>query len=54
MRERGVVRFNAEGPDGLKNHWGGGARTKLTEEHRAALVNIQAGDNAFSNHDQLV
>ena len=34
------MRFNAEGPDGLKNHWGGGARTKLTEEHRAALAKM--------------
>lgn len=34
-----VMRFNAEGPDGLKNHWGG-ARTKLTEEHRAALAEM--------------
>ena len=35
-----VMRFNAEGPDGLKNHWGGGAQVKLTQEHRVALADM--------------
>lgn len=35
-----VMRFNTEGPDGLKNHWGGGAQAKLIDEHRAALAEM--------------
>jgi transposase len=32
-----VLRFNADGPDGLKNRWSSGPAPKLTEEHRNAL-----------------
>ena len=35
-----VLRFNAEGPDGLKNHWAGGVPPKLTAEHRRALAEM--------------
>ena len=35
-----VMRFNADGPKGLKNHWAGGAALKLTAAHRAALAEM--------------
>jgi transposase len=33
-----VVRFNAEGPDGLRDRKAPGARPRLTDEHRKALA----------------
>lgn len=39
-----VVRFNADGPDGLKNHWSGGPEPKLDPAQLQALVRmIEAG-----------
>jgi transposase len=35
-----VLRFNAEGPDGLIDRKAPGAGAKLTDEHRAALARI--------------
>ncbi len=35
-----VMRFNAEGPDGVKNHHAGGAPPKLTTEHKQALAEM--------------
>ena len=35
-----VIRFNAEGPDGLINRKAAGPRRKLTDEQRQALVDI--------------
>ena len=32
-----VLRFNADGPEGLKNRWSPGPEPKLTAEHRKAL-----------------
>lgn len=39
-RERGVLRFNADGPEGLKNRWGAGPKPKLTAEYRQALAEM--------------
>ncbi len=33
-----VLRFNADGPDGLKNRWSSGPAPKLGAEHRKALA----------------
>ena len=33
-----VLRFNADGPEGLKNRWSSGPEPKLTMEHRKALA----------------
>ncbi len=33
-----VLRFNADGPEGLKNRWSSGPEPKLTAEHRRALA----------------
>lgn len=33
-----VLRFNADGPEGLKNRWSSGPDPKLTPEHRKALA----------------
>lgn len=35
-----VLRFNADGPDGLKTRWGTGPKPKLTAEHRQALAEM--------------
>lgn len=35
-----VLRFNADGPDGLKNRWSSGPTPKLTAEHRQALAEM--------------
>ena len=35
-----VLRFNAEGPEGLKNHWAGGAPSKLKPEHKRFLAEL--------------
>jgi transposase len=35
-----VVRFNADGPDGLLNRWSSGPKRKLTDEHRRALAQM--------------
>lgn len=35
-----VLRFNAGGPNGLKNHWAGGARPKLKAEHKRLLAEL--------------
>lgn len=35
-----VLRFNADGPEGLKNRWGAGPTPKLTAEHRRALAEM--------------
>lgn len=35
-----VLRFNAEGPEGLKNHWAGGAPAKLKPEHQRFLAEM--------------
>ena len=35
-----VLRFNADGPDGLKNRWSSGPKPKLTGEHRQALAEM--------------
>ncbi len=35
-----VVRFNAEGPDGLKNHWAGGSEAKLDQAQLEALARM--------------
>ena len=35
-----VLRFNADGPEGLKNRWSGGPARKLTAEHKAALAEM--------------
>ena len=35
-----VLRFNAEGPDGLIDHKAPGPRRKLTDDQRAALAEI--------------
>jgi transposase len=35
-----VLRFNASGPEGLKNRWGAGPTPKLTAEHRQALAEM--------------
>ena len=35
-----VLRFNADGPEGLKNRWGPGPTPKLTAEHRRALAEM--------------
>lgn len=35
-----VLRFNADGPEGLKNRWGAGPSPKLTAEHRQALAEL--------------
>ena len=35
-----VLRFNAEGPDGLKNHWAGGVPPKLKPEHKRFLAEM--------------
>ena len=35
-----VLRFNAEGPEGLKNRWGPGPAPKLTAEHLRALAEL--------------
>lgn len=35
-----VLRFNAEGPEGLKNHWAGGAPSKLKPEHKRFLAEM--------------
>ena len=35
-----VIRFNADGPEGLKNRWSSGPQPKLTAEHRQALVEM--------------
>lgn len=33
-----VLRFNADGPEGLKNRWSSGPEPKLSTEHRKALA----------------
>lgn len=33
-----VLRFNSDGPEGLKNRWSSGPDPKLTPEHRKALA----------------
>ncbi len=33
-----VIRFNADGPDGLKNCWSSGPEPKVIAEHRKALA----------------
>ena len=33
-------RFNAEGPDGLKDHWNGGYEPRLSPEQKAELARI--------------
>jgi transposase len=39
-----VIRFNADGPAGLKNRWSRGPQRKLTLEHREALAAwVEAG-----------
>lgn len=35
-----VLRFNADGPEGLKNRWGAGPKPKLTAEYRQALAEM--------------
>jgi transposase len=35
-----VVRFNADGPDGLLNRWSSGPKRKLIDEHRRALAEM--------------
>ena len=35
-----VLRFNAEGAEGLKNHWAGGAPSKLKPEHKRFLAEM--------------
>ena len=35
-----VLRFNADGPDGLKNRWSAGPTPKLTAKHRQALAEM--------------
>ncbi len=35
-----VLRFNAEGPEGLKNHWAGGVPPKLKPEHKRFLAEM--------------
>ena len=35
-----VLRFNAEGPDGLKTRWSGGPAPKLTAAHREGLARM--------------
>lgn len=35
-----VLRFNADGPDGLLNRWSSGPKRKLTEAHRRALAEM--------------
>lgn len=35
-----VLRFNADGPAGLKNRWSAGPTPKLTAEHRLALAEM--------------
>lgn len=35
-----VLRFNADGPEGLKNRWSAGPKPKLTAEHRQALADM--------------
>lgn len=35
-----VLRFNAEGPEGLKNNWAGGAPSKLKPEHKRFLAEM--------------
>ena len=37
-----VVRFNAEGPEGLRDRKAPGQRPRLTDEHRAALARMVA------------
>lgn len=33
-----VLRFNVDGPEGLRNHWSSGPSAKLTDEHRKTLA----------------
>lgn len=35
-----VLRFNAEGPEGLKKHWAGGVPPKLKPEHKRFLAEM--------------
>ena len=35
-----VLRFNAEGPEGLRNHWAGGIPPKLKPEHKRYLAEM--------------
>lgn len=35
-----VLRFNADGPEGLKSRWSSGPQPKLTAEHREALAEM--------------
>jgi len=35
-----VLRFNADGPDGLRNRWASGPEPKLTAEHRQMLGDL--------------
>jgi len=35
-----VLRFNTDGPEGLKNRWSVGPKPKLTTEHRQALADM--------------
>lgn len=38
--QTGRLRFNADGPEGLKNRCGAGPKPKLTAEYRQALAGM--------------
>lgn len=46
-----VLRFNADGPEGLKNRWGPGPAPKLTAEHLRALAELVERGPVPAIHD---